>query len=192
VTAQSPPVFYYDTNSPYAYLAARRIGDLIPNAVWRPVALGVLFREIGKVPWSLKPDRDVGMAECERRAAERGLAPLRWPEGWPAASWSFHPLRAAVIAEEHGRIVPFSLECYRLIFEEGRVLAELENVLEAARAVGLDPDEVRERIGAPEVKGRLKEYTDEAIALGAVGVPTVAVGGELFWGDDRLGEAAAA
>jgi 2-hydroxychromene-2-carboxylate isomerase len=190
--AQAPATFYYDVNSPYAYLAANRIGELIPGARWRPIALAMLFREIGKVPWSLKEGREVGMEDCERRAAERGLPPLRWPDGWPAESWSFHPLRAAVVAEEHDLLVPFSLECYRLAFGEGRVLAELDNVLDAARAVGLDPGEVSERIAEPEVKERLKAYTDEAVGLGAVGVPTVAVGGELYWGDDRLDEAVAA
>ena len=190
--AESRATFYYDVNSPYAYLAATRIGDLIPGAVWRPIALAMLFRELGKVPWSLKPGREENMGDCERRAAERGLPPIVWPDGWPAETWSFNPLRAAIVAEEHDLLVPFSLECYRLIFAERRSLADLDNTLAAASAAGLDPDEVRERIGEPAVKDRLREYTDEAVALGAVGVPTVAVGGELFWGDDRLEEAAAA
>jgi 2-hydroxychromene-2-carboxylate isomerase len=190
--AARAPEFYFDTNSPYAYLAANRIGELIPDAVWRPVALPIIFRAIGKVPWSLSDERPAGVAECERRAAERGLPPLRWPEGWPAETWSFTLLRAAVVAEEHDLIVPFSLECFRLMFAECRSLTEIDTVLDAARAVGLDPDEVRSRIGEPEVKDRLKAYTDEALALGATGVPTVAAGGELYWGDDRLEEAAAA
>jgi 2-hydroxychromene-2-carboxylate isomerase len=192
VAASGQPVFYYDTNSPYAYLAAHRIGDLIPDAIWRPLPLGILFREIGKVPWSLKPDRATGMGECERRAAERGLPPMRWPEGWPAETWSFTPLRAAIVADEHGRQREFALGCYRLMFAEGRSLDDAGTVAEAARAAGLDPAELRERIASPEVKDRLRSYTEEAIELGAVGVPTVAVGDELFWGDDRLDEAAAA
>ena len=190
--AEGRATFYFDVNSPYAYLAAMRIGELIPDAVWRPIALAMLFREIGKVPWSLKPGREENMGDCERRAAERGLPPMTWPDGWPAETWSFTPLRAAIVAEEHGRLVPFSLECYRLIFAERRTLADLDNTLAAASAAGLDPDEVRERIEERAVKDRLREYTDEAVGLGAVGVPTVAVGGELFWGDDRLEEAAAA
>lgn len=190
--AEGRATFYFDVNSPYAYLAATRIGDLIPGAVWRPIALAMLFREIGKIPWSLKPGREENMADCERRAAERGLPPVVWPDGWPAETWSFNPLRAAIVAEEHDLLVPFSLECYRLVFADRRSLAELDNTLEAARAVGLDPDEVRDRIAERAVKDRLREYTDEAVALGAVGVPTVAVGDELFWGDDCLEEAAAA
>jgi 2-hydroxychromene-2-carboxylate isomerase len=192
VPGSASPVFYYDTNSPYAYLAAHRVGDLIPDAVWRPLPLGVLFRAIGKVPWSLQPDRAAGMAECERRAAERGLPPLRWPEGWPAEAWSFNPLRAAIVADEHGRQRELALECFRLVFEEGRQMNDLDNVLEAARAAGLDPGEVRGRVGDQAVKDALRAFTDEAIALGVVGVPTVAVGDQLYWGDDRLEEAAAA
>ena len=192
MAASQPPVFYYDTNSPYAYLAATRIGDLLPDAVWRPVALPIIFRAIGKTPWSLSDERPAGVAECERRAAERGLPPMTWPEGGPAETWSWTPLRAAIVADEHGRQREFVRECFRLHFVEGRSLAELENVLDAARAVGLDPAEVAERLGTESVKERLKAYTAEAIALGAVGVPTVVVDGELYWGDDRLDQAAAA
>ena len=192
MSADGQPVFYYDTNSPYAYLAAQRVDALIPDAVWRPLPLGILFREIGKVPWSLQPDRATGMAECERRAAERGLPAIRWPEGWPAETWSFTPLRAAIVADDHGRQREFALECYRLMFAEGRSLDDVETVVEAAVAAGLDADAVRAGIADPAVKDRLRSYTEEAIELGAVGVPTVAVGEELFWGDDRLEEAAAA
>lgn len=190
--ASEAPTFYYDTNSPYAYLAATRIGELIPDAVWRPVALGIMLREQGRVPWSLGSERDAGVAECERRAAEYGLPPMTWPDGWPAGTWSFAPLRAAVVAEEEGALVPFSLECYRKMFAEGRSQAELGTVLDAAGAAGLDPEAVEARLGTPPVKERLKAYTDEAMDRGVVGVPTVAVGDRLFWGDDRLEDAAAA
>ena len=180
--AGDAPIFYYDTNSPFAYLAAQRVDDLIPGAEWRPLPLGILFRAIGKVPWSFRPDRGIGMAECERRAAERGLPPMTWVEDWPRESWSFTPLRAALVADEHGRQREFALECFRLMFAEGRSLAKPETVLAAARAAGLDPDEVERRIGDPAVKDRLKAYTDEAVARGVVGVPTVAVDGELRGG----------
>ena len=191
MTAATKPVFYYDTNSPYAYLAANRIGELIPDAVWRPVALPIIFRAIGKVPWSLGDERPAGVAEVERRASERGLPPVTWPAGWPAESWSWTPLRAAIVAYDLGRQREFALAGYRKNFAENSSLAELENVLAAAREAGLDPHAVEARLGDDDVKERLRANTDEAIAAGAVGVPTVAIGGELYWGDDRLEEAAA-
>ena len=73
------PVFFFDYSSPYAYLAAARIGAVLPEATWRPIAFGALIRQIGKVPWSLRPGREAGMREVEERAAERGLPPVRWP-----------------------------------------------------------------------------------------------------------------
>jgi 2-hydroxychromene-2-carboxylate isomerase len=186
------PTFYFDTNSPYACFAASRIGDLIPDAVWRPVAFGIMLREQGRVPWSLGPERDAGVAECERRAAEYGLPPITWPEGWPRETWSFTPLRAAVVAEEEGALAPFTLQCCRMMFVEGRSQAEVETVLDAAEAAGLDRADVEARLETAAVKERLRAYTEEAMRRGAVGVPTVAVGDQLFWGDDRLEEAAAA
>ena len=45
----APVVFYYDFNSPYAYLAAERIGDLIPDAEWRPTAFAILLSKLGRL-----------------------------------------------------------------------------------------------------------------------------------------------
>ena len=187
-----PPVFYFDYSSPYAYLAAMRIDDVLPDAVWRPIAFGILIRELGKVPWSLRPGRESGMREIEERAAARGLPPVRWPPGWPDRSYSLLPLRAAVVAEAHGRLKQFSVEAYRLMFAEGRTLDAPAPVLEAAVAAGLDRDAMAARLENPDIKARLRSYTDGAIARGVTGVPTVAVGGALFWGDDLLETAARA
>ena len=79
--------FYYDFNSPYAYLSAQRLDAVMPlPVVWRPIAFGVIIRSVGKVPWSLSDPGTVeaGKRECEARAAAAGLPPLRWAEGWPA------------------------------------------------------------------------------------------------------------
>jgi 2-hydroxychromene-2-carboxylate isomerase len=184
--------FYLDYSSPYAYLAAARIDALIPGATWRPIAFGALIRQIGKVPWSLGPGRPAGAAEVESRARARGLPPVRWPEGWPAESYSLHPLRAALVAADAGRIREFSAAIYRVVFAEGLTLTDPERVVAVAAAAGVDPDAVRAGLADPAVKARLRAQTDAAIARGVTGVPTVAVGDVLFWGDDRLEEAAAA
>jgi 2-hydroxychromene-2-carboxylate isomerase len=117
---------------------------------------------------------------------------VRWPDGWPDRSYSLLPLRAALVAEAHGRLQAFSAEVYRLMFVEGRTLTEPAPVLEAAAAAGLNTDAVAVRLENPDIKARLRGYTDEAVARGVTGVPTVAVGGALFWGDDLLETAAAA
>jgi 2-hydroxychromene-2-carboxylate isomerase len=187
------PVFYYDFNSPYAWLAAERVNSVLPvPPVWQPVSFGHILKAGTREPWSFhEPTRTEGMAEIERRVAERGLPAPRWIDGWPLETYSLLPLRAAIFAQQAGRAVSFSLAAFRQFFAGGRTLAELDNVLIAAAAAELHPRAVTKGIESQTVKDALRRATDEAIALGVVGVPTVAVGDQLFWGDDRLEEAAA-
>lgn len=187
------PVFYFDLYSPYAYLAAERVNDVLPVVPeWQPISFPHLLRQTGRVPWSLDERRAEGMANCERRAAERGLPPLRWPEGWPAESYSLAPARAAVFAKRAGRGVCFALACLRQAFAAGRRMDETDNVLLAAAACELHPRAVLKGIESQSVKDELREATERAYERGVRGIPTVAAGERLFWGDDRLEEAAAA
>ena len=184
------PVFYYDLGSPYAYLAAERINQVLPVVpVWQPILLGGVWKVTGGRSWSLTDRREEGMAEVERRAAQYGLQPIRWPPGWPNDTLT--AMRAATFAQQGGRTVVFSLAAFRQAFAGGRDLSEPDNVLIAAAACELHPRAVLKAIGTRAVKDRLREATDEAIRRGVTGVPTVAVGERLFWGDDRLEDAAA-
>jgi 2-hydroxychromene-2-carboxylate isomerase len=73
----SGPTFYYDFNSPYAYLAAHRIDDVLPiRAHWRPIAFGALIRQIGKVPWSLQGDPERSAA-CATASSGRPRSAFR-------------------------------------------------------------------------------------------------------------------
>jgi 2-hydroxychromene-2-carboxylate isomerase len=184
--------FYYDFSSPYSYLAAERIDEVLPDATWRPISFGFVLQHVGRLPWSLRPGREADMEVVARRAAERGLPPVRYPEGWPAESYSLAPLRAALFAEERGRLGEFSHAAYRVMFAEGRALGDPAALRDAADEAGLDPDEVRSALDRDQIKQGLRAYTGEAIDRGVTGVPTVAVGDELFWGDDRLEDAASA
>lgn len=188
------PVFYYDFNSPYAWLAAERVNSVLPvPPIWQPVSLGHILQSSGREPWSFhEPARSEGIAEIERRCAERGLPAPRWIDGWPIRTYSLLPLRAAVFAQQAGRAVSFSLAAFRQFFAAGRALSELDNVLIAAAASELHPRAVTKGIESRTVKDALRQATGEAIALGVQGVPTVAIRDQLFWGDDKLEEAAAA
>jgi 2-hydroxychromene-2-carboxylate isomerase len=187
------PVFYYDVSSPYAYLAACRVDDVLPiRAEWRPIAFGVIVQELGKVPWSFEQDRREHFDEIARRAAERGLPPVRYPQGWPVKTYSLTPLRAAMLAADQDQLRALSRELFRTAFVDGQHLADTEAVLDAAERAGMDHDHVKAGIERKEIKDRLRQQTEGAQAKGVTGVPTVAVGDQLFWGDDRLEDAAAA
>jgi 2-hydroxychromene-2-carboxylate isomerase len=185
------PVFYFDLGSPYAYLTAERIHHVLPVVpVWQPILLGGIWQQSGGRSWGLTEEREAGQAEIERRAAEYGLMAVRWPEGWPNSTLT--AMRAATFAQSIGRAVAFSLAAFRQAFAGGRDLSEVDNVLIAAAACELHPNAILKAIDTQSVKDKLREATAQAYAKGVRGVPTIAVGDELFYGDDRLEEAASA
>ena len=181
------PLFFFGAMSPYSWFAAERIGVLMPDARWRPVFAGALFKASERVSWGLTERRGEGMADCEARAAAHGLGPIRWPDPWPTNDLLI--ARALTHADARGTLQPLALSAMRLTFLEGIDLGELDAVLEAGRRAGLGEPELQDALADPSVKQALRESTDGAHALGVFGVPTVAVGERLFWGDDRLQDA---
>ncbi len=158
--------------------------------MWQPILLGGIWQQSGGRSWAVTDARAEGIAEVERRAAEYGLMPVRWPDPWPANS--LYAMRAAVFAQQIGRTVAFSLAAFRQAFAAGRDLSEVDNVVIAAAACELHPKALLKAIETQSIKDRLKQATAEAYELGVRGVPTVRVGDDLFFGDDHLEEAAEA
>ena len=185
------PVFYYDLGSPYAYLTAERINHALGVVpIWQPILLGGIWQQTGGGSWAQTDARARRMAEIERRAAGYGLQPIRWPQSWPNSS--LKAMRVATYAQSGGRAVAFSLAAFRQAFAGGKDLSMLDNVLIAAAACELHPRATLKAIETRAVKDRLREATAEAYGRGVRGVPTVRVGDRLFFGDDRLEQAAAA
>jgi 2-hydroxychromene-2-carboxylate isomerase len=187
--------FLYDLGSPYAYLAAERIHAVFEEAgaeapAWQPILLGGLFRRFGRDSWANGPGRDEGIAEVERRAQAYGLPPIRWPDPFPGNT--LFAMRVATFATEIGRGVSLPLAAFRQAFAAGRDLSDPENVFLAAASAELHPRALRAAAEREAIKEALRSATEAAGDAGVVGVPTVLVGGEVFWGDDRLEEAAAA
>jgi 2-hydroxychromene-2-carboxylate isomerase len=188
---QTPdPLFFFAAMSPYSWFAAERIERLLPQARWRGVLAGAVFKANDRVSWGLAERRAEGIADCEARAAAHGLGPIRWPNPWPTSDLLV--ARAMTFAETRGSLKPFALSAMRLAFLDGADLGDRDAVVEAGRRAGIDPLELEGAIEDADVKQALRSVTDEALALGVFGVPTVAVGADLFWGDDRLEDAAQA
>jgi 2-hydroxychromene-2-carboxylate isomerase len=175
--------------SPYSWLAAERIDDLLPNASWRPVAGAAIHTASGRVSWGRTDERASNVAECERRARERGLGRINWPSTWPSDGRP--AARALTFAARSGNVRSLALSVMRIGFLEGRNITEREVIGLAAARAGLEASVLLAAVDSPTVERELAAVTDEALALGVYGMPTVVIGGELFWGDDRLGRAVA-
>src|SRR5438045_7671115 len=116
------PVFYFGAMSPYSWLAAERIDEVLPTAHWRGVLTGVIHAAHGRVSWGRTEDRERGLADCELRAGERGLGPLHWPEDWP--SHDLVVTRAMLYAEQQGELRPYGLAAMRLAVQHCRSVTE--------------------------------------------------------------------
>jgi 2-hydroxychromene-2-carboxylate isomerase len=181
--------FFFGAMSPYSWFAAERIGSLLPDAEWRPVFAGGVFKACGRVSWGLTEDRGVKLADCEARARAHGLGAIRWPDPWPTNDLLV--ARAMIFAQQHGAVKRFALTAMRMAFLEGLDLGDAMTVSAVAERSGFAGGEVAEALSDTEIKAALRAATNEAVTLGVFGVPSVRVGDTLFWGDDRLEETAA-
>jgi len=184
----SPIRFYLDYLSSNAYLAwevlpaiAARNGRSI-EAV--PVLFAGLLGAHGQLGPAEVPPKAAWMFKNNlRKAALLGL-PLHRPAFHP-----FNPLLALRVSSlpmdevSRGRLVTGLM---RAVWAESRHVSEPDVVADVARAAGLDGITLVAAACEPEAKERLKRQTDDAIAAGVFGVPTMIVDGELFWGYDDV------
>jgi 2-hydroxychromene-2-carboxylate isomerase len=180
--------FYFDLQSPLAYIAAERVLRVVPGpAEWRPV----LARELpgAQVFDSFGSGEEESFrAEVARRARELGLQPLRWPEPFPFDSEQ--AMRVASYAASIGRAVAFAQAAFRQAFAGGHSLQEPDHILIAAAACEMHPTAVERAAGMRSVARRLEASTAQAARLGVRDVPAVAVGARVFHGEGALEQAA--
>lgn len=180
--------FYFDYISPNAYLAWTQLPALAERygCVIEPVP--VLFAGL------LEANRQLGPAEVPakmrwmwkntlRKAAVMGV-PLNMP--------TFHPfnpllaLRVSSLALHAKQRLDLIDAFFRAVWVHGLHIAEPSVVEKVVSETGLDGGALIARSQQPECKAQLRNQTDQAIADGVFGVPTMAVGDELFWGYDDM------
>jgi 2-hydroxychromene-2-carboxylate isomerase len=177
--------FFFDLVSPWTYLAAERAERLFASDRWRP-ATGDAIAGGRRAP---DPREEAQRAAAERRADELRL-PLVWPDGWPLSGRG--AMRVAALAAERGRAAPFVLAASRLAFCGGYELDDPEVIAEAAAASGLALDDALAAAGQIRRDGPMERTALRLLRRGADELPAVTVGRQLFAGEARLAEAAAA
>ena len=185
--------FYYDLVSPYSYLAHGRIGRLCEEngaeLVLRPMLLGAVHKAAGiKAPIETKAKAAYQARDIRRWAEYYGL-PLRFPDPFPFRT--LKTMRAAMFLREGGGLEAFTREAFALYWQEGGAPEGLDAdedapISSVAGRMGADPEEVLDGAATPGAKQDLKDATSEALQRGVFGAPAFFVGGEMFWGNDRL------
>lgn len=171
--------WYFDFISPYAYLQLmdfKRLPDSLAIH-YRPVLFAGLLKHWGqKGPAEIPAKRRHTYRQCQWLAERAGI-PFKFPPVHP-----FNPLRALRLSIALGTEPAIIGAIFEFIFAEGRdIQSDDEWKVLADRLEIDDPDALASQ---PEVKSALRENTEKAVRRGVYGVPTFAVGDELFWGAD--------
>lgn len=184
--------FWFSTGSTYTYLSVSRLEKVAAATGvrfnWRPFSVRVIMREQNNTPFATKPVKMGYMwRDIERRAGLYGLQ-AKVPAPYPLQEFDLAN-RLALLGLDEGWGKPYITASYRRWFVDGQEPAREPNLSASLREVGQDPAQAVERARSDRIGRVYEAATDEARKLGLFGSPTFAVGGELFWGDDRLDDA---
>lgn len=183
--------FYFEISSPYSYMAATQIEEVAARAgaevSWRPVVLGAVFKETGNdMPAKVAAKGRYMLGDLKRWARRYGVE-FSWPSRFPMNTITAHRAILAAEARHDAQTArALTLAIYRAYWGEDRDVSSPEVLGEIIAAQGLDAEAILAATQDPEIKARLREYTDEAVARGVFGAPSFVIGDELFWGNDRL------
>lgn len=185
--------FWFEFASTYSYLSAARIAKVGEAAnvevVWEPFLLGPIFKEHGWTdsPFNIYPSKGAYMwRDMERLCDGYGL-PFNKPEKFPMNS--LRATRVAMLGRGEAWLPEFVRAVYHANFADGRDISDPELIADILAALAQPADELIERSGTDDTKRLLREQTARAVELKIFGAPTFSVGDELYWGNDRLGDA---
>lgn len=180
--------FHFDFLSPYAWLAWTQIQPLAARYGRRvepvPTLLAALLSRWGhKGPAEIPPKRVWVFKNCARIASRLGV-PLIPPPAHP-----FNPLIALRVAS-----LPLDPEprwavidaLWRATWAGGPGVGDGASVAAVLDGAGFDGAALVAAAAAPEAKQRLRQQTDDALAAGVFGVPSLILDGELYWGFDAF------
>ncbi len=184
--------FYFDFSSPYGYLASLVIDDLAArhgrDVTWRPILLGAIFKETGSAPLLTIPLKGDYARRDILRSARRVNTPFHLPPDFPFSSVPACRAYYALMGEDPRAAKRLAAALYEEAFAKGQDISAGESVLAIAAREGLDAQKLSQSMGSVEIKARLREEVDAAMAKGVFGSPFSIVEGEPFWGYDRLAD----
>jgi 2-hydroxychromene-2-carboxylate isomerase len=187
----SYPRFFYDLRSADAWLAAERVVRVLGTVPeFCPVDLsGLAAGDVG--PFRCAAEVDAYFEDVRRRAESYGTLALKPTPEYPFGDTTFAAL-SATYAKQIGKVVAFSLGCFRQTFNGGRDLTDRDTIFLAGAAAEIHPAALEKGAALKGTAQRLKDATAEAAELGVLDVPAVEWDGRIFHGDAELEPAAAA
>ena len=186
--------FFFDCSSPWTYLAFHNIQPLAREfgveIRWRPILVGGIFNTINPsvYQWREKPvpaksryyKKD--LADWARLA---GLEIKTRPTVFPVNS--VKAMRGCILLEPEGKLVPFARAVFEAYWRDDQDISQDEVLTTICTGLAVDPQRFFARIAQQAIKDKLRANTDELIARGGFGSPTIYLDrDDMYFGNDRL------
>jgi len=189
------PQFLFDFGSPNAYLSHKVIPAIEKRTGvtfdYVPILLGGVFKATNnKSPAEtlagIKNKREFMELETQRFLKRFSVKPYVWNPNFPVNTLML--MRGAIAAQAEGVFEKYVEAAFHHMWEEPKKMDDPEVLGKALTASGLDAAKLFARAQEPEIKNKLLENTQAAVARGAFGSPTFFVGDEMFFGKEQLRE----
>jgi len=181
--------FWFDVHSPWCYLAAHRIGDLARKhkreLLWRPLHLPTMAEQInGRRPLEANPAFVAWYQQDLQDWAALQKLSVHYHSQYPLRN--SRALRACLWAAEQNKAESFVKRVLLGYWAEEGDISSLDQLASWAEDCGLDGNAAKAAAQSETYKELIALNTQEAIARGVFGVPTVDTGAKLYFGNDRL------
>jgi 2-hydroxychromene-2-carboxylate isomerase len=182
--------FYFDFGSPAAYLAFTQLPALEretqSTAIYKPMLLGGVFQATGNQSPATIPAKGQYTRVDFSRYAKRYGVPFRMNPYFPVNTLT---LMRGAVAMQRTQPTQFLAYCdavFQAIWVQSLNMNDPATVGKALSGAGFDPQTFLTLCAEQATKDALKAYTEEAVSRGVFGAPTMFVGTDMFWGQDRL------
>lgn len=185
--------FYFDCSSPWTYLAFAAFNQdktfASHQVVWKPILVGGVFNTVNPSVYDARANpvavKQAYYAKDLKDWARFVGINIGSPPVFPVNSVKV--MRGAFVAIEEGKLIDYAMLAFDRYWGQLRDISQDEEVSDIALNVGLDVDVFWAKISDPIYKNKLKFNTDELVAKGGFGSPTLFVNGtDMYFGNDRL------
>jgi 2-hydroxychromene-2-carboxylate isomerase len=182
--------FYFDFVSPYSYLASTVLPAIAGNhgalIDYRPFTLIELMQKVGNRPTSIECQNKGAYVMADlKRWAKRYQVEFAANPAWPRIDFA-ELARGALVAIDEGCGADYVAAVFRAVWGDAADLSQRPKLLDVLAQVKLDGDRLLRRAALPQYITRLTESTATAAERGVFGSPTMFIGKEMFFGNDRF------
>jgi 2-hydroxychromene-2-carboxylate isomerase len=186
--------FFFDCSSPWTYLAFHHIQPLAKEfgaeISWRPILVGGIFNTINPSVYASREKPVEAKARYMKKdmadwARSAGLAIKMRPTVFPVNS--VKAMRGCILLAPQGKLVAFARAVFEIYWGDDKDISQDAVLTEVCGRLGVDPQRFFAGIGEQAIKDQLKVNTDEVMARGGFGSPTIFLDKtDMYFGNDRL------